>query len=39
LQDEKHYSHKCESDDGITIEFNPEKENAYFSMRCKFDPD
>jgi hypothetical protein len=39
LQDEKHDSHKCETDDGITIVVNPEEKNVYSSIRCKFDPD
>jgi hypothetical protein len=30
--------HKCSTDDGIIIDFNPEDENAYSSIRCNFDP-
>jgi hypothetical protein len=31
--------HKCETDNGITIVVNPEKENADSSIRCKLEPD
>jgi hypothetical protein len=30
--------HKCLTDDGIIIDFNPEEENAYSSICCNFDP-